>query len=172
MIPDGISVKSHLELSGRKSEVWIRRTVLALIALIAGLALLNIFGQRPRTDTVASDAASLSVYSPDHVRGGLLFTTRLSVEARQTLKRPTLILDSGWVEGMQVNSVTPQPRSESSKDGDIVLRLDDIAAGTKAVYFIEFQVNPTNMGRRSQNVQLTAAGEQALTINRDITVLP
>ena len=58
MIPDGISVKSHLELSGRKREVWIRRTVLALIALIAGLALLNIFGQRPRTDTVASDAAT------------------------------------------------------------------------------------------------------------------
>ena len=65
MIPDGISVKSHLELSGRKREVWIRRTVLALIALVAGLALLNIFGQRPRTDIVSSEAATLSIYSPD-----------------------------------------------------------------------------------------------------------
>jgi len=172
MIPDGINVKSHLELSGRKRGVWIRRALLALIALIAGLALLNIFGQRPRTDTATSDAATLSVYSPDHVRGGLLFTTRYTVEARRRLERPTLTLDSGWVEGMQVNSVTPQPRSESSKNGDIVLRLNDIAAGTKAVYFIEFQVNPTNIGRRSQNVQLTAAGQQTLTLDRDITILP
>jgi hypothetical protein len=172
VIPDGISVKSHIDLTGRQNEVWIRRAVLAVIALIAGLALLNVFGQRPGTDTVTSDAATLSVYAPDHVRGGLLFTTRFSLEARRTLKSPTLILDPGWVEGMQVNSITPEPRSESSTAGNIVLRLDNIAAGTKAVYFIEFQVNPTNIGRRSQNVQLTAAGQRALTIDRDITILP
>lgn len=172
MIPDGISIKSHLELTGRKNEVWFRRSILALIALVAVLALLNVLGQRPSTNTVASDAATLSVYSPSRVRGGLLFTTRFTIEARQALKSPTLILDPGWIEGMQVNSVTPQPRSESSDDGDIVLRLDDIAAGTKAVYFIEFQVNPTNIGRRSQNVRLTAAGQQVLTVDRDITVLP
>jgi hypothetical protein len=172
MIPDGISVKSHLDLQGRKNEVWFRRAVLVLIALVAGLALLNVFGQRPDTDTVSSDAAVLTVYSPERVRGGLLFTTRFSVEARRALKSPALILDPGWVEGMQVNSVTPQPRSESSDNGDILLRLDDVAAGTQAVYFIEFQVNPTNIGRRSQNVRLTAEGEQALAINRDITILP
>lgn len=172
MVPDGISVKSHLDLQGRKNEVWVRRAVLALVALLAVLALLNVLGQRPVTHTVSSDAATLSVYSPARVRGGLLFTTRVSIGARRTLRRPTLILDPGWVEGIQVNSIIPQPRNESSRDGDIVLRLDDIAAHTKAVYFIGFQVNPTNIGRRSQDMRLLLAGEQALTINRDITILP
>jgi hypothetical protein len=136
------------------------------------LALLNVFGQRPSTDRAVNDAAELSVFSPVRVRGGLLFTTRFTVVARKALATPRLVLDPGWVEGMQVNSITPQPADESSRDGRIVLDLGRIASGHSVTYFMEFQVNPTNVGRRRQSVRLEGAGSSALTIDRTITVFP
>jgi hypothetical protein len=40
------------------------------------------------------------------------------------------------------------------------------------VTFIQFQVDPTNVGHRSQNVELWEQGREVLRIPRSITVLP
>jgi hypothetical protein len=136
------------------------------------LALLNVFGQRPDTSRVATKAAILSVYSPSRVRGGLMFTTRIHVTARKELKRAALILDPGWVEGMQVNSIDPQPVTEGSDNGRIVLGLGHIPAGQSTITFIEFQVDPTNVGHRSQDVVLTDNSKPIATLHRTITIFP
>jgi len=82
------------------------------------------------------------------------------------------VLDPGWVEGMQINSINPQPVSEASQNGKIYLDLGHIPAGQSAIYFIEFQVNPTNVGHRSQDVRLDDTGRRLLTIERTITIYP
>jgi hypothetical protein len=171
-MPLGIDLERHLELKGRSREVYVRRALLVLLALIPLLALLNVFGQRPSTSTASSTAADLEVYAPAHLRGGLLFMGRFTIDAHSTLRHPRLVLDPGWVEGMQVNTVTPAPAEESSRDGRLVYHYDDIRAGERVVIFAQFQVNPTNVGRRSQSVRLEADGQVPLVVHRTVTIFP
>lgn len=149
-----------------------RRGLLALVASIPVIALFNVFGQRPATSRAETRAATLSVYAPDRVRGGLLYTARFHITAKTDLKKAALILDSGWFEGMQVNSIIPQPLGEGSRDGAAVLELGHIPAGHSALYFVQFQVNPTNIGHRSQNVELDDGQTRLFTIHRTITIFP
>jgi hypothetical protein len=146
--------------------------VLTVLAALAALGLANVFGQRPTTSRAATPAAVLSVYAPDRVRGGLLYTARFRVNALRDMKKALLVLDPGWVEGMQVNSTNPQPVSEASRDGRIVLNLGHIAAGHSHLTFIEFQVNPTNVGTRSQDVELDDGPNRLIVIHRSIRVFP
>ena len=88
------------------------------------------------------------------MRSGLLFEARFRVTARQDLAKATLVLDPGWLEGMQANTIEPSPIGEGSEDGKLVLQLGHVAAGHSFLLFMQFQVDPTNVGRRSQGVAL------------------
>jgi hypothetical protein len=171
-IPDTIVLKRHRDLDGRRREVWIRRALLALVAAIPVLALLNVFGQRPGGATVATAAARLQVYAPSRVRGGVLYEARFRVTARRELKQAMLVLDPGWAEGMSINTIEPSPLSEASRDGQLAFGLGHIPAGQSFLLFMQFQVNPTNVGRRSQNVELFDGGTHLLTVKRKVTVFP
>jgi hypothetical protein len=171
-IPDGIVLRRHLDLGRRTGRRYTRRAILGLIVLVPVLGIFNLFGQRPHTETATTKDATLSVYSPTALRGGLLFTARFHIRARTELKRTLLVLDPGWIEDMQVNSITPQPVSSASRNGRIVLDLGHLAAGTSNLTFIEFQVNPTNVGHRSQSIELDDGPQRLLTIKRTITIFP
>jgi hypothetical protein len=170
--PDGIVLKRHRDLDGRENHPLVRRALLAVVGVALLLGLLNLFGQRPSTSRAATPAAVLSVYSPSRVRGGLLYTARFHVTARTELKQATLVLDSGWFEGMQVNSIVPPPVQEGSRNGRVVYDLGHIAKGDSSIMWIQFQVNPTNVGHRSQNVELDDGPSVISTIHRNITVYP
>jgi hypothetical protein len=53
-----------------------------------------------------------------------------------------------------------------------VLQLGHIPAGSSYIEFIEFQVNPTNVGHRSQDVELDDGNTFLLKIHRTITIFP
>jgi hypothetical protein len=97
---------------------------------------------------------------------------RFTITAREPLRHPTLVLDPGWVEGMQVNTVTPAPAKESSSDGKLVYEFEDIPAGQTAVVFAQFQVDATNVGRRPQGITLEADGTSPLHVDRTVTIYP
>ena len=101
-----------------------------------------------------------------------MFTTRFHITAHEDLKDARLVLNPGWIEGMQVNSMNPQPINEGSRDGWIVLDLGHIPAGRSYIEFVEFQVNPTNIGHRSQAVELDDGQTKLFTIHRTITIFP
>jgi|SRR5947209_454857 len=170
--PDGIVLQRHRDLDGRDNHPLVRRGLLGLIAAVLVLGLLNVFGQRPATSRAATPTAVLSVYAPTRVRGGLLYTARFHVSARSELKKATLVLDSGWFEGMQVNSIVPQPAQEGSRDGRVVYQLGHIAKGDSFILWVQFQVNPTNIGHRSQNVELDDGAQVISVVHRSITVYP
>jgi hypothetical protein len=169
--PDGIVLERHRDLEGRFS-VWWRRGLLAVVLAFLVLGLLDVFGQRPSGSRAASSAATLSVYAPTHIRGGLLFEARFHVTAHRDLKHATLVLDSGWAEGIQINTIEPSPIGEASRDGKLALDLGHIAAGHSFVLYMEFQVDATNVGRRSQDVRLDEGEKPLLTIHRTVTVFP
>jgi hypothetical protein len=171
-IPDTIVLKRDRDLEGRGHHPWVRRGLLVLVAIPLVLALFNVFGQRQETLAATSPAARLTVNAPARLRGGLLYTVWFRVEARQELKDAQLVLDPGWVDGMQVNSTNPQPVGEASRDGRLVLDLGHIRAGHAYRSFIELQVNPTTVGRRRQDVELDDGDRTLLVLHHRMTVYP
>ena len=170
--PQTLVLNRHRDLEGRRREPHARRAVLALIALVPVLALLNVFGQRPQTATASSPAASLAVYAPTHLRGGLIYSARFHIDARQDMKDATLVLDPSWAEGYTVNGVAPQPLKEGSRDGKIVYSFGHLAAGHTLLFFLSLQVNPTNVGRRSQDVALYDGHTLLVSVERTVTIYP
>lgn len=125
-------------------ELTLRRSFFALLTIIILAALLNVLGQRPTNTFAASSAADLHVFAPKALRGGLYYEGRFTVEAKQDIEKATLVLDSGWTEQMQINTIEPSPVGEASRDGKLALDFGHVGAGHKLVVWLQFQVNPTD----------------------------
>jgi hypothetical protein len=172
-VPDLLVLKRDRDLEGRRKEIWIRRSLVTLVAFVPFLALFNVFGQRPDTTTLVSPAASLKIYAPSKLRGGLLFEARFHITARQELKDAYLVLGTGWAEGMSINTIEPSPVSQASNNGRLSFELGHIPAGQSYILFMQFQVNPTNVAfRRKQTVWLNDRKTRLITYERDLTVFP
>jgi hypothetical protein len=171
-VPDQLTLGRHRDLEGRERRPYVRWALLALIGLVSLLGLANVFGQRPHTDTVAANGVELEVYSPQHLRSGLFFMSRFTIRAEEEIEAATLVLDPGWLEGITLNSLVPSPVGEANRDGKIAFDLGRVPAGTKHVFFLHFQVNPTEIGRRPQDVALYDGETPLLAVDRTVTIFP
>jgi hypothetical protein len=172
-IPEGLVLRRNRDLEGRMWHIWIRRALIAVpfcAALV--LALFNVFGQRPETHHATSPRASLELYAPTRLRGGLIWQARFTIRATQDVKDAVLQLGSGWLESMTVNTIEPSPVSEGSTDGKLTLDLGHIPEGKKYVLFMQFQTNPTNVGRRTRTVALYDGKTRLLGLDQTLTVFP
>jgi hypothetical protein len=171
-VPDRLTLTRHRDLKGRERHPWTRRSLLALLALFVALGLVNVFGQQPQTSLEERAGASLKIYSPSRLRSGLYYQSRFTIEARNEIKEATLVLDPGWLEGMTLNTLEPAPIGEASRNGKIALELGRIPAGRRHILFLHFQVNPTNVGHRSADVELHDGEKPLIHIDRTVTVFP
>jgi hypothetical protein len=160
------------ESAGLIVALWARRAVMALLAVVVLLALSNRFGQRPAQNTTRAPAATMTLSAPSAVRGGLFFQSRVDIRATRTIEHPRLVLDAGWVEGMQVNSIEPAPVGEASRDGRVVLSYDALGPGDLLRVWLQFEVNPTNVGRRSYAIELDDSERPIARLAPDMTILP
>jgi hypothetical protein len=170
--PDQLTLSRHRDLEGREHRPYVRWALLTLVGLLVLLGLLNAFGQNPHTDTASADGVELEVYSPQRLRSGLFFMSRFTIRAEREVEAATLVLDPGWLEGITLNTLVPSPVGEANRDGKIALDLGRVPAGTKHVFFLHFQVNPTEIGRRSQDVALHDGETPLLEVDRTVTIFP
>jgi hypothetical protein len=171
-LPDGIVLERHRDLHGWARSPWWRRLLLTCIAVLPVLALLNVFGQDPSTTSAAGPNATLSVTAPARLRSGLIFQVRVKVVARQEIKQLQLDFDEGWWESMSVNSIQPEPSNQNSHDGQLVLSYGSLPAGKTLVCWIYFQVNPTNVGERREDVALEDGSQLLARVHRSLTIFP
>jgi hypothetical protein len=171
-IPDRIVLKQHRDLEGRTHQIWYRRALVGVLVVFLLLGAFNVFGQRPAGHTVDSRAASLELYAPSKLRGGVLFEARFTISAHEDVKNALLQLSPGWAEGIQINTIEPSPLGEASRNGDLLFTLGHIPAGQKFRLFMEFQVGATNVGRRHADVTLYDGGKKLVHIEREVTVYP
>jgi hypothetical protein len=171
-LPDGISLERNRDMAGHKAGPWVRRALLTCMAALPLLALLGVFGQHPSTSTAASPAASLSVTAPTRLRSGLIFQVRVKVLARREIKQLQLDFAEGWWESISVNSIVPEPSNENSHDGQVVLSYGDLPAGKALVLWIYFQANPTDVGKRREDVALLDGAQQLARVHRSLTIFP
>ena len=168
-LPDFLTLRHNRDRAS-SYELPLRRIGVVVVSLFLLAGLLNAFGQRPQSSTAAVPAASMKLYAPARVRSGLYFEARFTIDAKSDIKNAMLELDPGWVEGMTINTIEPSPLGEASRNGKLVLTLGHIRAGTTYLLFIQSQVNPTNVGRRSQDVTLYDGGKRLTSIDRTITI--
>jgi hypothetical protein len=171
-VPDQLTLKRHRDLIGRERRPIVRALGLGALGVLCLLGLANLFGQRPLTRTAESAVAQLDVYSPTKVRSGLYFESRFHIHAHEEIEKATLVLEPGWLEGMTLNTIAPGPIGEASRDGRLAFDLGHIPRGGEHILFLHFQVNPTNVGSRSQDVELYDGDERLLTLDRSVTVFP
>ena len=168
----GIKVGRHRDLRGREKAPWARRVVLAALAIIPLAALFDVFGQGATVRVADSSAATLTVNAPDHVRGGLMFTTTFTVRARQPLSDARILLERGWFEGMTFNGIAPQPSSESSHGDWTEFDFGHIDEGQTFSVWMSWQVNPTNVGRHAGDVALYDGDRRLALLSRTVTIAP
>ena len=169
--PQYLTLKEHRD-RGHPVERVVRWTVLALLTAISTAGLLNAFGEHPHSSRAAGRAAELSVAAPTRLRGGLFYEGRFSVSAREDIGDAVLVLDPGWLEQTHINTIEPTPVEESGRDGRLSLGFGPVEAGERLVVYLQFQVNPTNVGRRSQRVELRDGAELLASVDRTLTVFP
>ena len=171
-IPDTIVLKRDRDLAKRSKELWVRRTLLLVLTAFVILAFLNVFGQRATTSSTTAPAATLAIRSPDTLRSGLIFQTRLRILATQEIKDAIVVLSPEWIEGITFNTIEPSPIGEASKDGSLSFDLGHIPQGQEYSLYIQMQVNPTTFGSRTEETRLFDGHTLLLTSSRDVRIFP
>ena len=169
--PQCLTLKKHRD-SDRPVELWTRRVLVSAIVLLAVLALFNVFGQHPVSTTARGEGATLEVFAPEDLRGGVYYMGRFTIAAERELEHATLVLDEGWLDSMHINTIEPAPAEEESRDGRLALDFGPVPAGDSITAYLQFQVNPTNVGRRSQGVGLYDGDELLTDVERTVTIYP
>ena len=171
-VPQGLTLKHHRDLADREARPVVRRVLVAMVAIVLLLGLFNLFGQAVNVSSAESSAARFEVSAPTKLRGGIFFQARFTIEAIDELQDATIVLDSDWLEDITLNTVAPAPIGEASRDGRIALELGRIPAGDEHRLYLHFQVNPTAVGTRSQDVELYDGDQLLLSLDRDAIVWP
>jgi hypothetical protein len=171
-LPDYLERSAHVDLHGRNVEPWFRRAGLLLLAAACAVGIANVFGQHTHVVSVDSAAAKLSVETPGSARGGLIYQTIFRVDAHRDLAKPTLVLDPGWFDGLTINTVEPDAVEWGQQEGRNTLALPAVAAGDHFVLRLQYQVNPTVLGHRDQNVVLADGESPLLTLEHVQTIFP
>ena len=170
--PDGILLTRHRDLKGREWHPWVRRSLVALVALVLVLALFGFVGQSTSTTRAETAAATISGDAPEAVRGGLLYQARFTIVAHQELRNATLVLNDRWIDGLTVNTIAPSPVNEASRNGDLALELGHLAAGAKYVLYLDYQVNPTTVGSRTLKAELDDGEQPVASLTRSLRIWP
>ena len=146
---------------------------MCLLAAIIVVALTNVVGQRARTAHATSQLARIDLRAPATVRPGLLFQTKITVSALEVLPHAQLVLSSGWIDGMTLNTIEPSASAEhSGPDGSVVFDLGTLQPGQPYVQYLDFQVNPTSLSRRDQQLTVLSNTQPVVTLQRTMTVVP
>jgi hypothetical protein len=171
-LPDLLDRKRHVDLEQSSLEPWLQRVGIVVLAVLLVAALANVFGQKVESASATAAAADLEIKAPTAARTGLVYEVQFTITAHRALEEPALVLDSGWFDGFTVNTFSPDTADWVQRDGLNVLSYGPVAAGRELVVRLQYQVNPTTMGRRDQGVALEDGGTPILTLDHDVTIFP
>jgi hypothetical protein len=171
-----LSLARHRDLQGRRWSlgIWLHRAVVAVLVVFVALAATNQFGQQPEAHEAVAAAASLRVSTPERLRGGLIYQTRIDVTARQPIAHPMITLGGGWFDGMTLNSVQPGPDAQAGAVGGAVsFTYPALQAGQSLSVYFEWSVNPTTVAWQRDLPVMVADGSRTLVSQSStLTVFP
>jgi hypothetical protein len=170
--PEGLTLDHHRDLLGREKRPLVRELLLGALTAFLVLGLLNVFGQYVVVSEEETAVARFEVSAPKKLRGGLFFEARYRIAAVEEIANATLVLHPDWLKDITLNTIEPAPIGEASRDGRVAMQLGRIPAGDEYILFLHFQVNPTAVGSRSQDVDLYDGERLLVSFDRDAWVWP
>ncbi len=171
--PTGLDVDRHRDWQGRGLEIWFKRGLTVLLTLFVLAALLNVFGQRTVSAATTANGTTMTVSTPERLRLGLIFQTRVDITTSTALKHPELVLGSGWFNGVTLNSTEPGAAAENPRGSGVGFTYPALPAGGHMSIFMEWSANPTHPAwSRAQTIQLFDGGKLVVEKTFHVTVFP
>ena len=168
-LPTGIEAE-HLDRKRSGASSWMR---LAAIGALPLLALAGLLGGTPaETSGARNDAAVVTVRSPQILRNGLLFETRIEVLARRPIDDAVIAIPARYWRDFTINTMIPAATEEEFKDGEYRFHFDRLEAGDRLMFKIDGQVNPPHLGRDMGNIRLLDGETEVAVLPFGQTVLP
>lgn len=161
------------DLRGRRHHPWVRRLLLAVLAALVVLALLDEFGQSEHvTRSAPAQAATIELRAPRDVRSGVLWRARIDVAAHERIVDPQLILGPGFVADMQLTTIAPAASEENSRGERLALTYPTLKAGERLTIHLQLQANPTAAGEHDLSLALDGEGvdPEAVRLSAHVTV--
>ncbi len=107
------------------------------------------------------------------MRGGLLFMGLFDIRATATpcASRRWCSARAGPTTS-RINTIEPSPLEETSRNRRLELTFPKLEKGDHLRVWMEFQVNPTAVGRGNQDVTLRDGSTPIARVNRTVTIYP
>lgn len=148
--PDGIDDRHARTPSGLIGHA----SLISLLVLGALMALAMsgaLAGDRSATQTLAGPVARLEVTSPDRLRNGVFFETRIAVTARRDIADLVIAIPPGLWQDMTINTMIPAAAEETFADGRFRFSYGRLAAGDRLEVKFDGQINPPlTLGTRGE----------------------
>ena len=167
--PEGISER-HKSGDSNRHVIWWR---VGLIGLILVAALVGLLGGAPAPTRQATNAAAtLTVTTPQRLRNGVLFETRVSAMARRPIADAVIAIPAGMWRDMTINSMIPAPAEEEFVDGEFRFHYGPLGAGETLTLKVDGQVNPPRYGGGSGRMRLLDGEAELAALPLSLKVIP
>ena len=167
--PEGISER-HKSGDSNPHVIWWR---VGLIALVLVVALFGLLGGAPApTSQATGAAATLAVTTPDRLRNGMLFETRISAQAKRPIKDAVIAVPSAMWRDMTVNSMIPAPAEEENVGGEFRFHFGPLDPGETLTLKIDGQVNPPRYSSSRGRLRLLDGEAELTAVPVSLTVIP
>lgn len=167
--PQGI-IESHGTAVGNHHASWWR---LGILAVILAVALSGLLGGAPApTKRAASAGASLAVTTPDRLRNGMFFETRISAEAKRPIGDAVIAIPAVLWRDLTINTLFPGPAEEKYVDGEFRFHFGPLGVGETLGVKIDGQMNPPRFSSSSGRIRLLDGETEIVALPVTLTVIP
>lgn len=167
--PQGISER-HGTSAGHRHAGWWR---LGILAAILGVALLGLLGGAPApTSRVANGAATLAVTTPDRLRNGMFFETRISAVAKRPVGDAVIAIPAAMWRDVTINTMIPSPAEEELLDGEFRFHFGPLGAGERLGFKIDGQMNPPRFKKSGGRIRLLDGKTELASLPVKLKVIP
>ena len=167
--PQGIYERHASSASNRHASWW----RLGILVLILGVALSGILGGAPApTVRAASDAASIAVTTPDRLRNGMFFETRIAATATRPIADAVVAIPAALWRDATINTMIPAPTEEAFVDGEFRFHFGPLDAGETVAFKIDGQMNPPRFSGAGGRIRLLDGDAERVAVPVTLKVIP
>ena len=167
--PQGIEER-HGTAHGNRHSSWWR---LGILALVLGIALSGFLGGAPApTLRAANEAAGLAVTTPDRLRNGMFFETRISAVAKRPLEDAVIAIPAVTWRDVTINAMIPAPAEEEFVNGEFRFHFGPLKAGEQLGLKIDGQMNPPRFSSSRGRIRLLDGETEIVAIPVALKVIP
>lgn len=168
--PDGLSERHAEETPSRRRWNYLPLILLGPVLLLAMLGLFG--GTRSQWLKASGPAAELLVHTPRTLRNGMLFETRIVVDARQNMDDAIIAISEPLWRDVTINTTVPAAEKEEYRDGSMRFHMGRLSAGEKIEFKIDGQINPSAFAGSKGEIMLLDGQKKIAQIPLTLKVLP